>query len=333
MNNKINNTHPTKKEILKRKELIKKKRILGYIKLILLGIFLILFILLIILGIKTLFKDEKNDNDKNNSNVQEELKEPITEVDKYTQEEKEMLEKLDYINEKIDYFKWENIDRYVAYKEKNQELSNEKIVLYVNIGIDNPFYTNIQESPNQNNNTILLNKYYAINNSFTPQTLKAIDAKYRTKYLEMTEDAAIAFNNMAKDAANEGYYIYAISTYRTYDYQDQLYNRYVKNDGQENADTYSARPGHSEHHTGLAVDIKNKTKVYTQFGETEEFKWMKENAHKYGYILRYTKENEFITGYNNEPWHYRYVGIEIATQMQNENISSYEEYYFMYLDK
>lgn len=60
---------------------------------------------------------------------------------------------------------------------------------------------------------------------------------------------------------------------------------------------------------------------------------MKENAHKYGYILRYTKENEFITGYMNEPWHYRYVGVEIATKMKNENISSYEEYYFMYLDK
>ena len=151
----------------------------------------------------------------------------------------------------------------------------------------------------------------------------------------MTEEAANAFNELAKDAKKEGYTILAMSTYRSYSRQKTIYNNYLNSENGDVAkvDTYSARAGHSEHHTGLAVDVKNDTKAYTKFGETKEFEWMKENAHKYGYILRYTAENQFITGYKNEPWHYRYVGIEIATQMKKENISSYEEYYFMYLDK
>ena len=328
----MNKNHPSKQDIIRKRKRIRKKRINAIIKLFLSIIFVILLLFLIDLGYKYFISDKENNQD-NNDITQENKNENKEEKPKYEKEIDNKLKKLNYINEKIDYFKMDNIDRYISYKEKNTNLSNDKVVLYVNIGIDNNFYTNIKPSPNQNNNTILLNKYYAIDSNFKPQNLKDIDPNYRSKYLQMTKDAADAFNTMAKDAKNEGYTIRAISTYRTYTYQKDLYNRYVKNDGVENADTYSARPGHSEHHTGLAVDIDNKTKVYTQFGDTKEFNWMKDNAHKYGFILRYTKENEFITGYKNEPWHYRYVGIDIATKMKEENINSYEEYYFMYLDK
>lgn len=331
----MNKNHPSKQDIIRKRKKIRKKRINTIIKLFLSIIFIILLFFLIDLGYKYLISDKKDkpNNNPTEENTNKNNTENKEEQPKYEKELDDKLKKLDYINEKINYFKMDNLDRYIAYKEKNQNLSNDKIVLYVNIGIDNNFYTNIQASPNQHTNTILLNKYYAIDSSFEPQNLKDINPKYRSKYLQMTKDAADAFNTMAKDAANEGYTIRAISTYRTYTYQKDLYNRYVKSDGVTKADTYSARPGHSEHHTGLAVDIDNKTKVYTQFGDTKEFNWMKENAHKYGFILRYTKENEFITGYKNEPWHYRYVGVEIATKMKEENINSYEEYYFMYLDK
>ena len=163
--------------------------------------------------------------------------------------------------------------------------------------------------------------------------LTSINSKYQSGGKQLTSEAANAFNNLAKDAKEAGYTIRAVSTYRSFSYQKNLYNNYASKDGTVKADTYSARAGFSEHQTGLAVDVDNAKISYTKFGQTDEFTWMKENAHKYGFILRYTTENEFITGYKNEPWHYRYVGIEIATQMKNENISSYEEYYFMYLDK
>lgn len=325
----MNNNHPSKQDIIRRKKRIKRKRINALIKLFLTLLFIILLGYLLILGYETFIKENKEEKPKENNNQQEEKEE----TPKYEKELDEKLKKLDYVNEKIDYFKMDYLDRYIAYKEKNPDLSNEKIVLYVNIGIDNDFYTNIQASPNQHTNTILLNKYYAIDSNFKPQNLKDIDPKYRGKYLQMTEEAADAFNSMAKDAKEQGYTIRAVSTYRSYSYQNNLYNNYVKADGKTKADTYSARPGHSEHHTGLAVDVDNANLSYTSFGKTKEFTWMKENAYKYGYILRYTTENEFITGYKNEPWHYRYVGIKIATEMKEKNIGSYEEYYFMYLDK
>jgi len=278
-------------------------------------------------------KDDTNTKNDNNEQEVVNKKEEDKEEEKYTKEEKEQLEKLDYVNEKIDYFKWENIDRYIKYKEKNPTIDNKKIVLYVNIGIDNNFYTNTDTSPDQHTNTVLVNKYYYVGEKYVPKNLVSIDSKYQSGGKKLTREAVEAFNKMASAAKEEGYTIRAVSTYRSYSYQNTLYNNYANRDGYENADTYSARPGYSEHQTGLAVDVDNAKISYTSFGQTKEFAWMKENAHKYGYILRYTKENEFITGYMNEPWHYRYVGVEIATKMKNENISSYEEYYFMYLDK
>ena len=277
-------------------------------------------ILCIILIIETINLFDKNDNSKQNNSNQEK-----------TTDQNPKIEKNEF--EKIKYYKSANLDRYIKYKKNNSQLSDEKIVLYTNIGIDQDFYTNITDSPNQNTNTILVNKFYQVDKDYIPNDLELIDSKYQIGNKKMTHDATIAFNEMAKSAKEEGYNIRAISTYRSYEYQDGLYKKYVKIDGTAKADTYSARPGHSEHQTGLAVDVDNIKMGYTNFALTNEFSWMKENCYKYGFILRYTTENEFITGYKNEPWHYRYVGVEIATKMKEENISSYEEYYFMYLDK
>ena len=92
----------------------------------------------------------------------------------------------------------------------------------------------------------------------------------------------------------------------------------------------SARPGHSEHQTGLAVDVMGSNNDYDEFEKSIEFSWMKENAHKYGFILRYPKGKENITGFKYEPWHYRYVGLITATRIFKENITL-EEYYNKYL--
>jgi D-alanyl-D-alanine carboxypeptidase len=256
----------------------------------------------------------------------EEKKEPVkteTEI---------KLEKLNNINKKLDFFKMDYIDRYISYKEKNPNLSDEQIIVDVNIGLDNSFYTNTIDSPNKYTNIVLCNKFYYLGSDYEPKNLTLINSKYTSDKRYMEKDAAEAFEKMASDANKEGYTIRAISTYRSYDYQTQLYNRYAQKDGKEKADTYSARAGYSEHQTGLAVDVDNKQLTYTNFGKAKEFNWMKENAYKYGFILRYTKEYEPITGYKDEPWHYRYVGIEIATYIQNHPMT-YEEYYVRFLDK
>lgn len=242
------------------------------------------------------------------------------------------LEELGNINKKIKYFKEDYIDRYIAYKNKNKNLSNSNIVLRVNIGLDQEFYTNIQKALGMNSSLILVNKFYYLDKDYIPNNLEEIDNQYSVAGKQLVNVARISFECLAKKAKEEGFNIRAVSTYRSYDYQTNLYNNYVKQDGVQEADKYSARPGFSEHQTGLAVDVDNVVTSFNNFEETEEYKWMLENAHKYGFILRYPKEKEDITGYIYEPWHYRYVGVNIASFIYQNNLT-YEEYYFKYLDK
>lgn len=140
-----------------------------------------------------------------------------------------------------------------------------------------------------------------------------------------SKEARTAFQEMAAEAILSGYDLVAFSTYRSFDYQTQLYERYVTNDGQEAADRYSARPGYSEHQTGLAFDIGEQHFeqhfARESFGETEAGKWVAANAHKYGFIMRYPNGSEKITGYMYEPWHFRYVGKELAPQVYEANVT------------
>ena len=234
--------------------------------------------------------------------------------------------------QKIPYYKDENLKRYQNYKKQNKNFSNNEIVTYVNIGLDNPYYTNIKPSPRQYTKEILVNKYNYISSTYIPNNLQMINTKYSNNGMYLTTEAKEAFERLAEAAEKDQYTITVMSAYRTYEYQQSLYNRYLAIDGQELTDTYSARAGHSEHQTGLAIDVYNKSKPYTEFEKTQEFYWMKENSYKYGYILRYPKDKEFITGYQYEPWHYRYVGVEIATYLYKTNLT-YDEYFIRNLEK
>ncbi|MBM7700786.1 M15 family metallopeptidase [Kurthia huakuii] len=142
-------------------------------------------------------------------------------------------------------------------------------------------------------------------------------------------DARAAFAKLNAAAQQAGYTFNAFSTYRSYDRQTELYNNYVAKDGQEAADRYSARPGFSEHQTGLAFDIGETSNpndyASNRFGETAAGKWLAENAHDYGFIMRYPDGKEEVTGYMYESWHFRYVGNDIATEIYN-NDSTLEEY-------
>lgn len=130
----------------------------------------------------------------------------------------------------------------------------------------------------------------------------------------LTGDTQQAFNQMRDSAASNGLNLSIISGFRSYSTQNNIYNNYVAKDGKAAADRYSARPGHSEHQTGLAVDINS---LYQSFENTAEGKWLKDNSYLYGFILRYPKDGEQVTGYMYEPWHFRYVGVELATKLYN----------------
>lgn len=122
-------------------------------------------------------------------------------------------------------------------------------------------------------------------------------------------EAEEAFYEMQSAAAELGLNLYISSGYRSYDYQAGLYQRYVDRSGKAEADRYSARPGHSEHQTGLAFDLNT---ISDEFKDTDEGKWVAEHCWEYGFIIRYPEDKESVTGYMYEPWHIRYLGREIA---------------------
>lgn len=251
---------------------------------------------------------------------------PKKEIENKTLTKKEKkLQKLNNINKKISYFKMENLDRYISYKNKNKDLSDEQIIKDVNMDLDKKQYEDMHETINLNKINILVNKHNYLKEDYVPENLKSLSSTYALSNMKMVEEAANAFESLSKDASKENYKVIAMSTYRSYEYQVDLYNKYVKSDGKKAADTYSGRPGNSEHQTGLAVDVYNQTETYTNFEKTKEYNWMQENAYKYGFILRFPKDKENETGYEFESWHYRYVGKYIAKYIHKHNITL-EEY-------
>ena len=193
----------------------------------------------------------------------------------------------------------------------------------------NHFYEEIEKVKNPDELTVLVNKNYQLNESYVPDDLEQISLQYATDDKFMRKEAKEQFEKLSEDAKQIGYQIVAVSTYRNYDYQDKLYQYYVEIKGEEYADLCSARPGHSEHQTGLAVDVMGSNQDYDEFASSIEFSWMKENAHQYGFILRYPEGKENITGFKYEPWHYRYVGIETAKIIYENNwtLEEFHQYY------
>ena len=141
----------------------------------------------------------------------------------------------------------------------------------------------------------------------------------------LDKDLMTAFRKMQADATAKGLNIYIASGYRSYDYQVSLYNRYVANDGKTAADTYSSRPGNSEHQTGLCFDLNS---IEDSFQYTNEGKWINDNCYKYGFCIRFPKGKDAYTGYQYESWHLRYVGEELAEKLYNNgDWISLEEYF------
>lgn len=188
------------------------------------------------------------------------------------------------------------------------------------------FYKNIKKIKNPENMLVLVNKNHKLSKDYIPSDLEKISLKYATEEKYLRKEAKVAFERLSEEARLRNYKIVATSTYRSYEYQDKLYNYYVETKGLEYADLCSARPGHSEHQTGLAVDVMGSNNDYDRFEESIEFTWMRDNAHKFGFILRYPKGKENITGFKYEPWHYRYVGVDVATEIYQNDITL-EEYY------
>lgn len=240
-------------------------------------------------------------------------------------------DKIKYIEEffTIPYAKLKYYDRYIAYADETGE-DEETTVLIVNLDLDKEQYVDAIEV-NEYSTTMLVNKHRKLSEDFVPDDLSEIDEEYASEEgLQASKLAINAFIRMAKDAEKEGYLIYINSAYRSYQDQTNTCDVYRKLYGENYVKNYVAQPGFSEHQTGLSFDVASKNNKV--FANSKEYEWMLENSYKYGFIHRFPKKYVSITGFNPEPWHFRYVGKKVAKYIY-ENKISFEEYYATFLDK
>lgn len=220
------------------------------------------------------------------------------------------------------YYKAEKTSRYQKYYNKHKEYDTDSVVIYVEIGLDNEFYSDPVEITNTDDVNVLVNKYNKLPSNYEAKDLVELSKDYSSRGHLLKKVAADAVMKMIDAAKADGLNLIVISGYRTESTQSGLYNNSVKKNGNEHALIYSAKPGYSEHQLGLAVDLNDTEE---RFDQTKEYKWLKANSYKYGFIERYPKGKEYITGYGYEPWHYRYLGVDLATKVFTENVT-YEEY-------
>ncbi|MCP1357483.1 M15 family metallopeptidase [Aneurinibacillus migulanus] len=183
------------------------------------------------------------------------------------------------------------------------------------------------------NVAVMVNKQFSLPENYEPTDLVYPNVRFTFKEKiekrKMRKEAAEALEKMFAGAEKDGVYLAGVSAYRSHKTQTAVFNRYVKKDGEEKAKTYSAVPGHSEHETGLAIDVSGsdgRCAAEDCFAGTKEAEWLAKHAPEYGFIIRYPEGKESITGYKYEPWHIRYVGTDIAKNIAERNITL-EEYF------
>lgn len=230
------------------------------------------------------------------------------------------------------YFIKAYLNRYTAYHEENSESLARQVVATVNTNTDYGYYTQDFDTNLEDDYLILVNKYYHLNADYIPDDLVSVSNRYY--YGENHQIRSVvydAFIDMWNAANNEGIYLIINSSYRTYAEQQQVYDSYKDSRGTTYADSIAARPGYSEHQTGLAIDIFSTEYTTTSnFKDSPAHQWLVNHAYQYGFIQRYEEDTEEITGFAEEAWHWRYVGVEVATYLHEHDIT-FDEYYAYFI--
>lgn len=235
-----------------------------------------------------------------------------------------------FINQK--YFIYDNLNKYIKYYKNDKTVKPSKIISLINVGADKDFYNESSKKTDISlKELMLVNKFHYLDESYNPENIVDVSAQYAYDGNEVPKFVYDKYLEMWNAANEEGLYLIMTSSYRSYQYQEDLYNSYKQQKGEKWADSVAARAGFSEHQTGYALDIVTYNSTMDDFEESDEFKWLSKNAHKFGFILRYPKGKEDITGYDYESWHYRYVGEDVAKYIY-ENKITFDEYYAYFIE-
>ena len=181
---------------------------------------------------------------------------------------------------------------------------------------------------------MLVNRIYGLSSDYVPEDIVKVPIAYAYSNIKLKSSILENIESLVSDAKAEGYTFVVSMGYRTYKEQKNLYNSYAKSYGKSEADLYVARAGHSEYETGLSFDLEpyKYVKKVKNIKSSEEYKWLRENAYKYGFIFRFDSDKQYITKFSEDPWRLRYVGVDASTIIYSENIS-FEEYYAYFVNR
>jgi len=229
------------------------------------------------------------------------------------------------------YFLLRNLDRYLEFRNDNLNMSYSEIIALVNVNANHEWYEYELVADLSKGNLMLVNKFFKLEDDFMPDDIVNISSRFAYEGHSVKQNVLDAFIDMQSAADEAGLRIIINFGFRTHAEQQRLWDREFNLRGRTSADSLVARPGHSEHQTGLAIDIA-RTFCSEDFSLTEEYQWLLANAYKFGFILRYPDGKQHITGFRFEPWHWRYVGQENAERIFNTGLT-FDEYYAFYIQK
>ncbi len=230
------------------------------------------------------------------------------------------------------YFMYSNLDDYLDYKKKNKNDTNSHIVAVINTEANVDWMETEKETDTSKGHLMLVNRLYGLSEDYEVEDIVKVSSKYAYNGVKISNSIIDNITNMIDDAKEEGYTFVLSDGYRSYKEQKKLYDNYKNTYGIREADVSVARPGHSEYETGLSFNIVPYNKVYTNPKESDEYKWLYNNAYRYGFIFRFTEDKKDLTLFDEFTWRLRYVGEDAANVIKSNNLC-FEEYYAYFVNR
>lgn len=289
------------------------------------GIILAVFIIALVVGIKLIQNYDKIGKQLQKIGYSKDEAKQIVEV--LSEEDLNKVLNMEHKEKLVSiitnkYFIPYNLDAYLSFEKDNID----DTIAMVNVYANKDWYDQdtVKATDLEKGNKILVNKFHYLTNEYDPGEISEISIQYAYDgHYKVKNEVYNQYKKMWYAANEQDLTLIVNSAYRTYEIQEGEYNSF--------GDDYAARPGYSEHQTALALDIVTYDTIANDFENTQEFKWLQDNAHKYGFILRYPKGKDHLTGYAYESWHYRYLGVDLATKVHNSGLT-YDEYYAYYCE-
>ena len=235
-----------------------------------------------------------------------------------------------FMNEK--YFIYKNLSKYLEYKKDNKLESYTNIVTIINTEANIDWFDNTKETDISKKELMLVNRLYGLSKDYEPDDIIDVPSQYAYTGVKISNSIMDNIVALIDAASDEGYTFVLADGYRSYSEQESIFERYKNAYGYSEADRIAARAGHSEYQTGISFTIVPLYKEYDKPKESLEYKWLSDNAYRYGFIFRFPEDKTDITGFEASTWRLRYVGSEAANIIKTENIC-FEEYYAYFVDR